>query len=73
MLIKDLISKLESIYEEQKPFIEIMGEPEIMIDIFMEAKDNKHLFRYAGLSRNIKLEYTPDGVYNIISSFEEEK
>ena len=71
MLIKDLITQLQSLYEQQKHLMEVMGEPEILIDVFTEAKDHKHLFRYAGLSKNIKLEFTADGVYHVISSFEE--
>jgi len=72
MLLKDLISKLESIYEEQKPFIEVIGEPEIVIDLFKEIDKEKHLFKYYGFSQDIKLEYTADGVYNIINAFDKE-
>lgn len=70
MQIKDLISKLEALYntytDEMKS---VMGEPDITIDVFKRKPDTEHDYQYAGFSHEIKIEPSGDGVYNILSAF----
>lgn len=70
MYLKDLIEKLQEIYDshdvEEKL---VMGEPEIMIDIFRHALGHEHLFEYTGFDRDIEIEESGDGVYHILSRF----
>ena len=69
MLIKDLIKKLQALYDEEAPHIEVMGEPEICIDVFEKVDGH---FRYAGIhTGDFVFDRTADGVYNVISAFAE--
>ena len=69
MLIKDLIGLLQKHYEEEIKHVDVMGEPEIMIDVFNKVEDHK--FQYAGFSNKISIERSSDGVYLILSAFKE--
>ena len=72
MLIKDLIEQLTALYNIYTPEDkEIMGEPEIMIDVFDPLPGKAGWFEYVGFSTQIVIEKTDDGVYDILSSFNE--
>ena len=83
MKIKDLIVQLEQLYnsysEQDKS---IMGEPEIVIDIFRLAEDYpgypklnscRFLREYAGFSGEIIINKSGCGVYDILSAFDEDQ
>ena len=70
MKTKDLISKLQKLIEEHEPLREMMGEHEIVIDVFVKYLGT-HVFEYCGFSTNIPIEKSSDGVYDIISAFKE--
>ena len=71
MLLKDLIKKLQVLYEIETAdgSLEVMGEPEIMIDTF--EKNYGNLYNYAGFDKEINIERSGDGVYHILSRFKE--
>ena len=69
MLIKDLIELLQKHYEEEMKHVDVLGEPEIMIDVFDKVEDHK--FHYSGFSNKITIERSSDGVYLILSAFKE--
>jgi len=58
MLCKDLIKILEKMIEDNKPHEHIMGEAEIMFE--------KNEYLYKGITHDMKIEHTPDGVYNVL-------
>ncbi len=76
MLIKDLIIQLQELYatydDECK---QVMGEPEIMIDVFKLIRDadgkSTHVFSYQGFGKEVLIEKSSDGVYDILSRFED--
>lgn len=72
MLLKDLIKKLQVLYdiETANGSLEVMGEPEIMIDVF--EKNYGSLYNYAGFDKEINIERSGDGVYLLLSRFKEE-
>lgn len=77
MRIIDLIEKLQMLYntytDEDKA---IMGEPEIMIDLFRLVDDvNEPPYHrtYAGYSPNIVFSNSGDGVCKILSAFYEDQ
>jgi hypothetical protein len=73
MKITDLISKLEALRTTlaQGDYLEVMGEPEICIDVFKPIGDT-HTFEYGGFhTGEILIEPTSDGVYYIMSAFTE--
>lgn len=65
MLVSDLIKQLQEL-EVNTP--EMMQPAEIMIDVFQES-DYKGLFQYAGFDKDIKITYSADGVYPILTAF----
>lgn len=69
MRLIDLIRQLEDLYctydDEYKHH---MGEPEIMVDVFVDKGDHK--FEYGGFSPFIHIDKSADGVYDIIRAFE---
>jgi hypothetical protein len=67
MLIKDLIHLLEEEYAKQDKLREHFGEPSIMIDKFEVG--NRCFIRYAGISPDIEIERTADGVYAVLKGF----
>ena len=74
MLIKDLIKKLEELYSGfDDEYKSVMGEPEIMIDVFRPTFNHSadHKYRYGGFCPDIIIEKTNDGVYDILSAFSE--
>jgi hypothetical protein len=69
MLIKDLIARLQELYDQEAPHIDVMGEPEICIDVFKKVGNR---FEYAGIhTGDFVFDRTADGVYNVISAFAE--
>lgn len=70
MLLKDLISQLQTIYDaHDEDYFKVMGEPEIMIDTFTEKDKDSHEFHYVGFGKDIDVEYSDDGVYLILNRF----
>jgi hypothetical protein len=75
MRIIDLIDglqKLRATYNDE--YLNIMGEPEIMIDVFKLVNPDTpgdYTRMYAGFHNKITIDKTPDGVYDVISSFAE--
>jgi hypothetical protein len=69
MRIIDLIKKLEDLYctydDEYKHH---MGEPEIMIDCF-ELDDTGNNIQYKGFMKDIYIDKSADGVYDILRAF----
>lgn len=74
MLIKDLIVKLQQIMEFEKAngWTEAAGESEIHIDVFKEIPNTCYSYRYAGISPDIRITKTGDGVYNVLTAFASE-
>lgn len=72
MLIKDLIAKLEALYNTyDDEYKKVMGEPEIMIDVFKRVP-NTNYTEYSGFSHKINIDKSGDGVYDILSAFYED-
>ena len=74
MKTKDLIKQLQDrvAEHEAKGMTEVMGEHEIMIDVWQataDANGNKY-FIYKGFSPNVEITYSADGVYPIIAAKE---
>lgn len=67
MYIKDLITKLQELYESEMEHYDVMGEPEIMIDCFKRVEQG--VFHYAGFSDKIEVQRSADGVYPILNAF----
>jgi len=72
MLIKDLIAELQALYDKEIQYVDVMGEPEIMIDVFSKIGDT-HTFQYAGFDKNIVIDRSADGVYSILTAFVKEQ
>jgi hypothetical protein len=71
MLTTELIKKLQQMIEEHKPYEEVMGPHEVVIDVFKRDGVTDHGFHYAGFSPYIEIEKSSDGVYDILSAFAE--
>ncbi len=70
MLIKDLIARLQELYDQEMQHADVMGEPEICIDVFEETGHGGR--QYAGIhTGDFVFDKTADGVYNVISAFAE--
>lgn len=75
MRTKDLIEQLQKLVDDHKPCEWLMGEHEIMIDVFqvteMECKEGimYKSFKYLGFSPEIFIDKSGDGVYDILSGF----
>ncbi len=74
MLIKDLIKQLQELYATyDDEYKYVAGEPEIMIDIFEPIVDvfgnSTHTFAYMGFDKDIIIDKSGDGVYDILSRF----
>ena len=76
MLIKDLISQLEALYNEYTDADkEIMGEPGISIDLFRQKYPGSPNYdrQYAGISQLISIEKHPHNWFEpVIVSFAED-
>lgn len=48
MLVKDLIKVLEKKIEDNKPYLEVMGELAINVDVFSESEGGN--FTYSGIA-----------------------
>ena len=82
MKIIDLIEKLQTLYNTYTDADKaIMGEPEIMIDVFRLKHHESIGFDipacydrvYAGFGKDIVISKTDDGVYDILSAFYEDQ
>lgn len=78
MKIIDLIDKLQTLYNTyDDEYKSVMGEPEIMIDVFKPIQDvfgnNTHTWTYTGFGKDIVISKTDDGVYDILSAFYEDQ
>lgn len=71
MLIKDLINKLEEVYQHDLKYLDLFGEPTIHMDTFKQI-EGAFTFNYSGISDNIEIVRDPSGVYNILSKMEVE-
>ena len=67
MYIKDLIAKLQELYESEMEHYDVMGEPEIMIDCFKKIEQG--VFQYAGFAKKVEVHRSDDGVYLILNGF----
>lgn len=63
MLLRKLIEVLEELEREELKHVEVMGEPEIMIDSFEASLWG---WRFAGFSKDIEITRTADGVYSVL-------
>lgn len=71
MQILHLIQKLQALYNTyDNEYKAMMGEPEIMIDVFEKILGPPASFVYKGFSKDIVIEKSSDGVYDILSSFQ---
>lgn len=69
MQTKDLIKQLQALVDRHEPDVEVMGEHEIMIDVW--TKDfSDQIWQYSGFSPNIEITYSADGVYPILAAKE---
>ena len=71
MLIKDLITKLEALYQEEMAHYDELGEPAIYIDTFKHVPNDLSQYNYNGVSYDIKFDRTADGVFLVMSAFAE--
>lgn len=78
MQIKDLIAKLQALYNTyDDEYKATMGEPEIMIDAFeclpLDFKTKPITkFKYVGFCHHIHIDKSRDGIYDILSGFHKE-
>lgn len=70
MYIKDLIAKLQELYDKEMAHYDVMGEPSIEIDVFKCVNEKEKLYAYAGFhTGEILFDRSEDGVYNIMTAF----
>lgn len=70
MLLKDFIVELKEIYDTfPADYLEIVGEPEIVIDDFAKiaSKTFHRLFEYKGVKEQITIDRTFDGSLLVIT------
>jgi hypothetical protein len=71
MQIRRLIEKLQELYNTyDDEYKEVMGEPEIVVDVFGGTGPLRMYRGFAGLT-DIVIDNSEDGVYKIISAFAE--
>lgn len=70
MKTKDLIKQLQDMVDAHEEHIPVMGEHEIMIDVWELVDLVAHRFEYKGFSPNIQITHTSDGVYPILAAKE---
>ena len=70
MNLRKFINMLEAEYEQQMQYSDVMGEPEIVIDVFIAMPDGSR--QYAGfMTKDIVIDTTSDGVYRVLTAFAE--
>lgn len=70
----NLIAKLQALIDAHELCKEMMGEHEIVIDVFKQNSiSSDHDFAYMGFTPDIKIEKSSDGCYDILSAFEVNK
>ena len=67
MKTKDLIKQLQDMVDAHEEYIPVMGEHEIVIDVWGNLKN---LWVYKGYSPNIEITYSADGMYPILAAKE---
>jgi len=70
MLTKDLIALLQAKLDTDKEHEHIMGVSTIEIDTFSWNKD-KEAFDYRGITGDVRITRTPDGVYDVLTAIED--
>jgi hypothetical protein len=74
MFLKDLIKELQDAYDKEVvgDYLEVFGEPEIMIDTFDEdPKGIGSTFVYKGFDKKITIDRSADGTYMILNRFKQ--
>jgi len=70
MNLRKFIDMLEAEYEQQMQYSDVMGEPEIVIDLFKESDYCSRKYEYAGFTTQyIVIDNTSDGCYRVITAF----
>lgn len=64
----DLIAQLQALVDAHADHVWMMGEHEIMIDVFAKNAEGRS-FTYVGFSPDINIEKTSDGVYDVLSAW----
>jgi len=70
MLLKDLITQLQEIYDNtvaDPEYYKMMGEPTIYVDTFNEAGGYRYV--YGGYSPNIRIDFDPSSGDYVICAF----
>lgn len=76
MLVRDLITRLHTlIYDHENggryhKGVDMLGECEIHIDVFRQIPQISGGYTYQGVSPNINIDRSGDGVFHILSAFE---
>jgi hypothetical protein len=75
MYLKDLITRLQQIYDMHSQQKDLLGEPEIVIDKFerVESKTFNRLYEHRGITPDIAVTRTTDGVFLVLSSVKDRK
>jgi hypothetical protein len=68
MQTKELIAILQKLVEEHESLKDVMGEHEIVMDVWQQQKD--HIWTYSGVSGNLDIQLSGDGVYHILTAKE---
>ena len=71
MRCKDLITQLEKLIADNEPHKRIMGEAEVMIDVF-HWNEERGSFDYQGFSPEVRITKSADGVYDILTAAREQ-
>ncbi len=73
MQLKLFIEQLQALYATyDDEYKQIAGEPEIMVDCFVpkhQTNGEVTHFHYAGISGNVEIHKSSDGVYDIINAW----
>lgn len=76
MYLKDFIDALQELYDSYtEEYKVIAGEPEITIDKFekINTKTFTHLYEFKGITPNIQIRRTYDGVFLVLTALPERK
>lgn len=70
MNLRKFINMLEAEYEQQMQYADMMGEPEIVIDVFKLMPDGSR--EYGGfMTKDIIIDNSSDGCYRVLTAFAE--
>jgi hypothetical protein len=76
MYLKDFISALQELYDTYADeYKDLAGEPEITIDKFekINTKTFTHLYEFKGVSPDIQVRRTYDGVFLVLTALPDRK